>query len=655
MIRLVLFLIVLIALGLGFSWLADRPGQVAVTWQGDIYQFDLIVMAVAVVALIVAVMVTWAIIRTILDSPYIMQNFMRRRSREQGYKALSNGFIAAGSGDAETARRMAARADRMLSKEPLTTLLKAQTALLEDRHEDAKERFSDMLDDEKTRLLGLRGLYLEASRDDDGLAARRFANKAAEIEPRLGWAGKARQDFAATSGEWEDALAALDANKTNRITDKDTYKRQRAVLLTAHAMSLELSEPKTAKKETKEALKLAPSLVPASLVEARVLTRMGDIRQASKVLEAQWKLSPHPEVADAYVHVRPGDSAVDRMTRARSLEKLRPNHPESQFTIARAALEAKDYEIAREAASALIRSRPTERAFLLMADIEDAEFGDDGRIREWLSRAVHAPRDEAWVADGEVLDEWSPVSPKTGELDAFEWKVPPNVAETDKVLAVDWASHDEDVARRRTMLAAPSATTTGVAATSKMEDAQEVKPVSDDDRVVELSPSDAHAMRSNLDARKAQAQARLSEPETAEVISKPTPVVAKENPDILRAKLAVVGTATAATEAAVEAAPEETKPANKPVVTEEAAEKEVVAQDASKTLSGNDSDKPQPVGTTAKVAGDDPDPNTAHVSHPGASEPRTRSDDERFIEQRPDDPGVRPGAEPAKGGFRLFN
>ncbi|MEO0636737.1 MAG: heme biosynthesis HemY N-terminal domain-containing protein [Pseudomonadota bacterium] len=635
MIRLTLFFIALIGLGLGFSWLADRPGDVAVTWQGNIYQFDLIVMAVAIVALIVLVMVSWAIIRTILDSPYIMQNFVRRRSREQGYKALSNGFIAAGSGDSETARRMAARADRMLSNEPLTTLLKAQTALLEDRHEDAKERFSEMLDDEKTRLLGLRGLYLEASRDEDGLSARQFANKAAEIEPRLGWAGKARQDFAATSGEWQDALAALDANKTNRITDKESYRRQRAVLLTAHAMSVELSEPKIAKKEVHEAVKLAPSLVPASLTEARLLARSGDVRGASKVLEAQWKLSAHPEVADAYVHVRPGDSAVDRLTRARSLEKIRPNHPESQFIVSRAALEAGDFEVARQAASALLRSRPTERGYLLMADIEDAEFGDDGRIREWLSRAVYAPRDEAWVADGEVRDEWAPVSPKTGELDAFEWKVPPNVAETEKVLAVDWASHDADVDRRRKMLAAPaSAPSTG-------NDTQ-VKPVSDEDRVVELSPADAHALRGNLEARKAQARARLSEPErTADTVT-PAPAKAKQDPDGTRAKLAAAAPIAAASATAAEDAGADAQADEAPV--------------AADTNSGSVAETKESASESEAAADATSDDDLPKVAHPEPSDPQTRSDRERFIDQRPDDPGVRPGAEPAKGGgFRLFN
>lgn len=59
-----------------------------------------------------------------------------------------------------------------------------------------------------------------------------------------------------------------------------------------------------------------------------------------------------------------------------------------------------------------------------MADVEEAENGTTGRLREWLSRAVRAPRDPAWTADGVVSDVWLPVSPVTGRLDAFEWRTP---------------------------------------------------------------------------------------------------------------------------------------------------------------------------------------------------------------------------------------
>jgi len=60
----------------------------------------------------------------------------------------------------------------------------------------------------------------------------------------------------------------------------------------------------------------------------------------------------------------------------------------------------------------------------LMAHIEGEQHGDKGRVREWLARAVNAPRDPAWTADGVVADRWAPISPVTGTLDAFQWRVP---------------------------------------------------------------------------------------------------------------------------------------------------------------------------------------------------------------------------------------
>ena len=97
------------------------------------------------------------------------------------------------------------------------------------------------------------------------------------------------------------------------------------------------------------------------------------------------------------------------------------------MTIARAALEARDLPAARAAMEPLLRGdpdqpRPTARACLLAADIEEAA-GDEGGVREWLNRAARAPRDRAWVAEGVITDHWAPVSP-SGVLDAFVWRTP---------------------------------------------------------------------------------------------------------------------------------------------------------------------------------------------------------------------------------------
>ena len=92
--------------------------------------------------------------------------------------------------------------------------------------------------------------------------------------------------------------------------------------------------------------------------------------------------------------------------------------------MAQAALDAKEFAKARTKAEAAARIEPRESIFLLMADIEEAETGDQGRVRYWMAQALRAPRDPAWVADGIVSEKWLPVSPVTGRLDAFEWKAP---------------------------------------------------------------------------------------------------------------------------------------------------------------------------------------------------------------------------------------
>jgi HemY protein len=78
---------------------------------------------------------------------------------------------------------------------------------------------------------------------------------------------------------------------------------------------------------------------------------------------------------------------------------------------------------AARAALADQTTQPTRRIATLMAEIEEAE-GDIGRSREWMARAMRAAPDPVWTADGVVSEHWLPVSPVSGRVDAFQWKVP---------------------------------------------------------------------------------------------------------------------------------------------------------------------------------------------------------------------------------------
>lgn len=426
MLRILFFLVLVFAIGLGFAWLADRPGDLVVTFGGYQYQVTLMVAAVIVTAITAAVMLTWWLVKAIWASPYTVARYFRVRRRDRGYQALSTGMIAAGAGDAGLARKKKKEAMKLISadQEPLIHLLDAQASLLEGDHQAARRKFEAMLADPEMRLLGLRGLYLEAERLGDRVAARHYAARAVEAAPQLGWASESALEERTEAGEWDEALRLVDAQKSTQQIEREAAHRRKAVLLTAKAMAALDADPAAAKTAAAEANRLAPDLVPAAVTAARAAFRLADIRKGSKILEASWKKEPHPEVADIYVHARPGDSTHDRLDRAKKLQSLKRNHVESALAVARAALDAGEFAIARREAEAAVRLGSREGIYLLLADIEEAETGDQGKVRQWLGRAVRAPRDPAWVADGVVAERWAPVSPVTGRIDAFEWKTP---------------------------------------------------------------------------------------------------------------------------------------------------------------------------------------------------------------------------------------
>jgi HemY protein len=421
MIRVVLFLVVVGALALGVVWLADRPGDLVLTWQGLRIETSLMVLAAAVLVAMAVIAFVWWILRAIVLSPVLLGNMLHNRRGVRAYEAISSGLVAVGSGDIAAAQKHAATVNRLAPGEPLALLLAAQSAQLAGDRDGAERAFRAMASRNDTKPLGLHGLFVEAHRRNDHAGALAYAEEAARTAPSLGWASRAVLEARCKAGDWAGALRLLEQNL--RTLEKSVYRRLRAVLLTAHAHTLEDTDRERAKALALEAQKLAPTLVPTAALAGRLLAEDGQHRKASRVIDSAWRANPHPDLAQTYADLRSGESARDRLARIESLAKRVGGHIEGALATARAAIDAREFAKARSALAAYLVA-PTKRIALLMAELERAEHNDEGRAREWLSRAVHAAADPAWTADGYVSDRWLPASPVTGRLDAFEWRVP---------------------------------------------------------------------------------------------------------------------------------------------------------------------------------------------------------------------------------------
>lgn len=428
MLRIAVFLIVIAAFAAGLGWLADRPGELLINWEGYEVRTSVFHATIALALSLAALILLWSIVRGIWQSPASIGGYFNRRREKRGLEALSSGMIAIGAGDRALATRYAIQARKSLPNEPMTHLLRAQAARLAGDQTTARRIFEAMLSSPDTEQLGLRGLFLEAEKEGEREAAQQFAERAIKLNPKLSWPVDALFGIQSKQHDWTGALETLAIARKNGHIEKPAADRKRAVLLTAQAQAAEDSDPERAMNLALEAHNLAPDLIPAAAIAGRILAARGSTPKAVKVIARTWKKAPHPDLAVAYAYARLGDSPKDRMERVTKLAAMAPNVIESPIALANAAIEARAFDVARRALEPLTDNRLTQRVCTLMARIE-GETGNAGGVREWLARAVNAPRDPAWTADGIVADDWAAVSPVTGALDAFQWRIPVEAAE----------------------------------------------------------------------------------------------------------------------------------------------------------------------------------------------------------------------------------
>jgi len=429
-IRLSLWIIVSLAVTAAIAWLISLPGTLTLEFLGLRMQPRLGIAAFVLLTAITAIILIWGLLRRVLGAPYYIARRARERRRDAGFAALSDGFIALQAGDATRARSLAREARSNLPSNAAAQLLEARADLaLGDMH-SAREHYRALISNRKTALAALSGLYDQARQQGRADAALTFAQKALDISPYVPWASEAVFDDLARKGLWAEALDMVAAEPASTREDKMKKRRRQAVIETARARQAEPTDPLAALDHALASLKLQPEFVPAALVAARVYINRGESRKAMSLLRRVWRATSHPDIATLFCNAVPGVSAVERLKRIREIVDAPPQNKSAAVVLARAAIDAYEWQMARDSLSAYAVSNPSQAICLMMAEIEEGQSDDQGKAREWVNRAVRAPRDPVWTADGITAEEWEPVSPVTGKLDAFEWRVPTSAVAT---------------------------------------------------------------------------------------------------------------------------------------------------------------------------------------------------------------------------------
>jgi HemY protein len=427
MIRALWFLLKVAVVIAAAIWLADRPGTVSVHWLGYAVEAPFwVALLVTIVALGIAAL-GYRLIRGLIRTPYRIRRHSRVRRRERGYRALTQGMVAIAAGDAQTARKMARKADGLLNEPPLTMLLSAQAAQLQGDERAAREYFTAMLERPETAFLGMRGLLTQAIKSGDRVEALTLARKARGLQPNTPWLLGTLYDLEAQAGDWAAAEGTLQQAIQAGAIPTDEGRRHRAVLLLERSFEAERrGRADAALSHAQAAHDMMPGFVPAAVRLARLQLAADRLKPAAKVVERAWRHSPHPELADIYRSIV---SSYDPLTRVRLFQKLvrqSPDSAESHLAVARAAIDAQLWGEARQHLNRAMEIGPTRRTYRLMAELDRGERHDEDAAKDWLTKAANAPEDPVWTCSscGAVSHNWGGLCGHCGAFDTLTWKAP---------------------------------------------------------------------------------------------------------------------------------------------------------------------------------------------------------------------------------------
>jgi len=419
MIRLLRPFILLVVIATAVAWLADNPGRLELDWQG--YRIE------SSIALLLTV---GFLLYALLRLPFWVYGRWRGAHgqltrQNSGIDALTRGMTAIAAGNANDAKRYAARAGRLLHDAPLSLLMQAQAAELRGDEPAARGYFQSMLAAPETEFLGLRGLLAQAMRQGDRAYAERLVDRAMRLQPKSPWLIRNKFEIECAAGAWPQARETLDrAVQTKLITRVERIRRQAILAYAEACQALEQGADMQALASAQAALKGAPGLTPAAILAAKLLAQSGKPDKAARLLEKAWAQTPHPDLAVTYAALVPNETAAQRVVRMRRLIAANPEHLESRLLGAEAALAAGEIARARELLNPLSGSDASQRVCTLMAQLAQTQGMGAPEAQKWLARVPLATPDPAWhcQACGKPAPTWRMQCPSCGEFDSIKWR-----------------------------------------------------------------------------------------------------------------------------------------------------------------------------------------------------------------------------------------
>ena len=347
------------------------------------------------------------------------------QNKEKGYNAFVSGMIALANKDYKRAILESKKISNHLDDNPsLALLLKSEIFKVEKKYDELSVVYEDMSKNKHTENLGYRGMMEQYLRAQDYHHAFIYGERLFNNNPFIEKIYDTLVSIIAKTNNWQQLLIISDRAFSKKIIDKKVYEENKSIGFFEIAKIKQLSEIEESLKYMQKALKFRKNFPPYIKLYINLLIQNKNYNLAKKSIKKAWNELPHAEYKESILSLA-AHLEIEMSELVKYIAGTSYKNEESIILMVEAFVESKKWDDARNQIKDLLDVRPKKEVCLLMAKIEEGDFGDVQKINAWTQRAKDGAANNIWICtiSKKSQQTWSSVS-EAGYFNSLEWRQP---------------------------------------------------------------------------------------------------------------------------------------------------------------------------------------------------------------------------------------
>ena len=420
MLKILLIFITFTLTGFITIWFKNDPGVISIVWQGWLIETSIPIISTLILLLFFIVLILYYFIKKIIFLPKSLHKNHSNRRRLKADTAIIKAFAAKHMGELELAKNYSNQA-KFLNNTPLKLLLDSEINNYYGNDGKSLEHHENMLKHPETLLMSIKKITIEHINKKDIKNALKIINMSPKSKYTPKWFFYTTLQLNILDNNWGQVTNCI--RNINKYTDtnKDSFNLIKSKIFLHKALEQNKNDI-VFFKELDKSLKFDPSFAPAIVLKAELLYQK-DKRLGLAYIKKSWKKYSHPDISNCLIKLFHNESKNKLLNIIKSLIKL-DNDTFKNAALANAALQLEAWPLARQVINLIPEKNWTKSIYLMMADLDKKEHGDNNKFNFWHEKSQNALLDFSWRCTSctYISEKWELICKKCSSLDSVQWQ-----------------------------------------------------------------------------------------------------------------------------------------------------------------------------------------------------------------------------------------